>query len=242
MPMAPRKTLLRIACLLALLSLSATAAAATATTAKKHHRRVDRPSPASACRRGRPHTLAADAQAQVYVMRNSFGGQSVMGCAYRQGRPFLLGPLPDCATPGGCLGVKTVALAGPIVAYGSFTEIEPSVPSEAARRNFVVVVRDLRTTRLLRITPTGIPATQTPGVVGVGQAVAIVVKSDGAVAWIAENEGAPAGARYEVHAADTSGSLRLLAWGAAIDPSSLRLAGSTLYWVQAGQAMSSSLS
>jgi hypothetical protein len=77
-----------------------------------------------------------------------------------------------------------------------------------------------------------------PFSVGIGATAAIVVKSDGAVAWIVETrqeEGT-----YEVHAVDKAGS-RLLASGADIDPSSLALAGSTLYWTQGGKPMSASL-
>jgi hypothetical protein len=78
--------------------------------------------------------------------------------------------------------------------------------------------------------------------VGVGPAVAIIVKSNGSVAWIAENEiGPPRGpAEYEVHALDSSGS-RMLAFGSDIDPHSLALAGSTLYWTQGDKPFSAAL-
>ena len=70
----------------------------------------------------------------------------------------------------------------------------------------------------------------------------MVVKSDGAVAWIAENEiGPPHGPpEYEVNAVDKTGN-RTLAAGTDIAPSSLALAGSTLYWTQGGKPMSAPL-
>jgi hypothetical protein len=46
--------------------------------------------------------------------------------------------------------------------------------------------------------------------------------------------------RYQVHAADTTGS-RLLASGANIDPTSLALAGRTIYWMQGGRSFSATL-
>jgi hypothetical protein len=86
-----------------------------------------------------------------------------------------------------------------------------------------------------------------PGYIGVGNVVAIVVKSDGAVAWIAEDyertlgTGTPSVTPYfDVEAVDKSGS-RLLASGTDIDPSSLALAGNTLYWMQGGQPASAPL-
>ncbi len=65
-----------------------------------------------------------------------------------------------------------------------------------------------------------------------------MVKLDGSVAWIVET-GEEEG-RYQVHAVDKSGS-RVLASGPNIDPSSLALAGSTLYWTQGDQPFSASL-
>jgi hypothetical protein len=121
-----------------------------------------------------------------------------------------------------------------------------------------VVVRDLRTGRVLHRVPTGAPLEPKPGYVGVGNVVSIVVKSDGAVAWIAddyERSGTAHGTEYiDVYAVDKSGT-RLLAAGTEIDPSSLALSvggsnigqgsrtapGSTLYWTQGGQPMSASL-
>ena len=100
---------------------------------------------------------------------------------------------------------------------------------------------------MLHRVPTGTPPTPHPGTVGIGNVVSLVVKSDGAVAWIAEdgevvspsNPSVKVSA-FEVEAVDASGS-RLLASGAEIEPHSLALAGSTLYWTQGGKSMSATL-
>jgi hypothetical protein len=101
----------------------------------------------------------------------------------------------------------------------------------------LILVRDLRTGRLLHDVPTGIPSAP-HGHLGVGPAISIVVKSDGAVAWIAS--ALPPDGFFQVHALDGDGS-RLLATGRSIDPRSLALAGSTLYWTQEGKPFSAAL-
>jgi hypothetical protein len=105
--------------------------------------------------------------------------------------------------------------------------------------------------------PTGAPLKPEPGYLGVGKIVALVVKIDGSVAWIAEDYERSATAKapyFDVYAVDGSGT-RLLASGTDIDPSSLALsvdathldyyphtiAGSTLYWTQGGQSFSTTL-
>jgi hypothetical protein len=114
-----------------------------------------------------------------------------------------------------------------------------------------VVVRNLRTGHIVHRPPTGgskrTPATQEykvpePGdYVGVGPAIDIVVRSDGSVAWIAQNYGLDkTAAGYEVHVLDRLGS-RVLASSPEIKPSSLALRGGTLYWKDGGKPMSSHL-
>jgi hypothetical protein len=94
--------------------------------------------------------------------------------------------------------------------------------------------------------------------VGVGNLVALVVTSDGAAAWIVEDNErstsmAPGGLFFDVYAVDSSGT-RLLAAGTDIDSTSLALsvgtmnltypqvvAGSTLYWTAAGKSFSAPL-
>jgi hypothetical protein len=100
-----------------------------------------------------------------------------------------------------------------------------------------MIVRDLSTGRILHRVNTGrfVKPEATP--VSVGLATALVVKSDGAVAWIVET-GVPA--TYQIYAIDKTGR-RLLASSADIIPYSLALAGDTVYWTQGGEPFSASL-
>jgi hypothetical protein len=140
-------------------------------------------------------------------------------------------------------GIEHVTLAGSVVAYEEF--FIGGYGSERAESR--VIVRDLRNGRVLHRVPNGTPPTPEPGVVGIDNIVSLVLKSDGAVTWIAEdgntispsNPSASVPA-YEVEAVDASGT-RLLASGAEIDPHSLRLAGNTAYWTQDGKTMSTKL-
>jgi hypothetical protein len=73
-----------------------------------------------------------------------------------------------------------------------------------------------------------------------GRILELVLKNDGAVAWIA-GFGCPAQTKLlEVHALDAAGE-RLLASGADVAPESLALAGSRLYWTQADKPFSAPL-
>jgi hypothetical protein len=105
-----------------------------------------------------------------------------------------------------------------------------------------------------------VPLKSKPKYLGVGNVVSIVVKSDGSVAWIADDyershpSGSPEVSYFDVYAVDKSGT-RLLAAGTDIDPSSLALSvggsnigqgsltglGSTLYWTQGGNPASAVL-
>jgi hypothetical protein len=182
--------------------------------------------------------VIADAQAQLYIhpalVVEPFTPEEIDGCAYDTKRSYDLGPAPGkCGGGGGgCASVRHEVLAGPVVAYEEF-----GANNEHGTADWLVVVRDLRTGRLLHREPTG-TRTTTPSDVGAGPTIAIVVKSDGAVAWVLKTN-ADEGL-YQVHAVDKSGS-RLLASGSDIDPHALALAGSTLYWTQGGQPFSAPL-
>jgi hypothetical protein len=126
-------------------------------------------------------------------------------------------------------------LAGAIAAYEAASA--SGAQGQAKTISWRVVVRDLRSGRVLHDVPTGTPKAN-PFAVGVGRTLEIVVKSDGAVAWIAQAP--PYEGTYQVHALEKSGS-RLLASGAEVDPSSLAIGGSTLYWTQGGKPMSAPL-
>jgi hypothetical protein len=212
-------------------------------------------SPFKSAGRSYRQTIAVDPYAQVYSLSsrapvpplNTYGeGGSdwpIYGCVYGHRGAYLLGSLPDFTTTsrystGYFEGDLNVVLAGPIVAYESFVLAEG-----LDGYRWRVVVQDLRTGRALRKEPTGVPATlggepEFEAIAGIGHTTAIVVKSDGSVAWIVDpNE---AKGHYQVHAADTTGSW-MLASGADIDPTSLALAGSTLYWTQGDRPYSASL-
>lgn len=186
--------------------------------------------------------VVADAQAVVYQARlPREEGRGIYACAYGH-RSYVLGSGlargPASGGTGGAFGVDDETLAGNIVAY---EEVESFTEGHTKR---IIVVRDLRTGRVMHEAPTA--EAQTPGDVGKGSARSLVVKSDGAVAWIVETVSGPTVGGigpptiYEVRAVDKTGS-RLLASGGDIDPSSLALAGSTLYWTQGGQPFSAQL-
>jgi len=173
--------------------------------------------------------IAADTQAIIYKTPESEERLlNIVACAYGH-RPYVLGGKAESG-PGGTFGIEGETLAGPIVAY------EESIDLTGGHDKNVIVVRDLRTGRVIHKVPTA--ETRFPGDVGNGGATQLVVKSDGAIAWIVKTANEPT--TTEVHAVDKTGS-RLLASGGDIDPSSLALAGSTLYWTEAGKPMSAVL-
>lgn len=70
----------------------------------------------------------------------------------------------------------------------------------------------------------------------------LVLRGDGALAWIVETRDSPSAApRYQVRASPSATASTLLAEGSDIAPGSLALAGSTVYWTQAGAPRSASL-
>ncbi len=76
------------------------------------------------------------------------------------------------------------------------------------------------------------------------QVLGLVLKEDGAVAWIArsEKEGCPERAEtFEVHALDSAGERLLANGGTDVAAESLALAGSTVYWMQGGRPYSATL-
>jgi len=179
------------------------------------------------------HVVLANAQAQVYIAPD---GTTVRGCVRGRRRSYTLGEFyEEACSPSGCGGVTLETLAGTMVAYEELF-------SGGRQLSYTVFVLDLRTGRLLHQVPTGVLAKPLPLHVGSGPAANIVVKSDGAVAWIAENEelSAKEVTYYELHALDKTGS-RVLASGPNIDTSSLKLTGSTLHWKQGGKRASAVL-
>jgi hypothetical protein len=182
--------------------------------------------------------MAADTQAILYRNVKRFEFPTVYGCAFTRGHSFRLGEFPteDNCGPGTCGLIDHETLAGPLVAYEHSVIAGESGEHE---EKFWVIVRDLRDGRVLHRVPTGVPFPPSPLVVGNGPTPLIVLKSDGSVAWITADFAGEL-KLYEVHALDKTGS-RVLATGSDIDPHSLALAGSTLYWTQAGKPYSTRL-
>jgi hypothetical protein len=193
--------------------------------------------PARKCGQTVSRLLLADGQAEVYEAPYSRAVSEILGvfgCVYRTGRRSEVGeaPEPDYGGPGGGTGVIDETLAGTFIAYAE-THFSPYNVSDK-----YVFVRDLSTGRVVHEVPTGVAVKPVPGQVGLGTVVALVVEGDGSVAWIVGT--GPENGTYQVHAVDGAGS-RVLAVGADIDPGSLALAGSTLYWTQSGQPRSATL-
>jgi hypothetical protein len=209
------------------------------------------------------HTLLADSQAQVYSTSKDIDGAiSLRACAYGQRRSFIVAACNYEERAAMCADTSRVTLTGVLVAAeDSFTPgTEGRGGEEKGIDEWHVVVQSLRTGKMLHEVPTGAPLKPEPRYVGVGQIVALVLKSDGSVAWIAEDyerssklygAGAP---YFDVYATDKTGT-RLLASGTGIDPSSLALSvgdfgvggilrtvvGSTVYWMQGGKSESAPL-
>lgn len=192
-----------------------------------------RKAPAGCPPSGRHTVIAADAQAEVYGVRKNGESVEYRGCVYGRSRSFEVGFIEECIGGGACGGTRNVTLAGALVARERF------VASQVLGTKWIIEVEDLRNGHVLHKVPTGTSESGDPKIIGAGLTSAIVVKSDGAVAWIDENLVA-AGLQYEVHVLDRSGE-RLLASGTDIAPRSLALAGSTLYWTQGGKPYSTTL-
>ncbi len=205
------------------------------------------------------HSLAllTDPQAQVYSWPSESASEQLFACMrVGQRRSYVLGP----PMPGGgelMLGheaaplkqrVTSEDLAGPILAYaqGSATRVPGSASAS-------VVVRNLRTGRLIHRTPTG--GSNPPSTTGTDLAPSVVVKRDGSVAWVTVNiepVSVPCTGpnpcalpqlfrrHATVHVLDKTGN-RLLASGTDIEPRSLTLSGSTLSWKQGDQLVSATL-
>jgi hypothetical protein len=186
------------------------------------------------CPPTKSHVMLADAQVTLYSVVEPVGvyheeRTRIYGCAYGH-KPYLVGARELCkGVP--CEGPQREALAGPLVAY------EES-GGGGVENSYYVVVRNLRTGRVIHEMPTGTPPPTVKSTIGAGPTTVIVVRPDGAVAWITETGFHDP--EYQVHAVDSSGS-RELASGTNIDPSSLALAGNMLYWTQNGHAMSAPL-
>lgn len=151
--------------------------------------------------------LRADAEAVVYeALIGEPGGGDVFGCTYKYRRAYDFGSGPAYFDAAGGGGIEEIRLAGHIVAYNEAFSGKQTEEEGAHLVRASLVVRDLRDGKRLDDI--------------VGGASAIVLKSDGALAWIAGDQ---------VDAKDKSG-LRVLAKGPYIERRWLRLTRSTVRW------------
>jgi hypothetical protein len=170
--------------------------------------------PGAVCGPGPAHTLARDAVARVY---SSAG--NACGCVAGGARSYKLG------TTGFCIGaerLQTVRVAGRLAAYSLQT-------CGIDTGNSTINVRNLRTGAVL----VQRPATTKVGVEGFQSIDSLVVKADGAVAWIAtaNSIGKPTFVR-QLQRLDTRG-FAVLDSGRDVNAASLRLDRSRLSWKHA---------
>ena len=181
------------------------------------------PHPAATCGPHSAKTLAASQLARV----DSIGGQ-VYGCAVGATHRHRLGASIRTLRED---RVGPVAIAGKVVAYGLSSFGVDTVSS-------LVIVRDLGNGQQLRAAaPTNriLPESFT-------SVDSIVVKADGATAWISQTSsvirsGSPV---TQVWRADAPGQ-SLLDSGGAIDARSLRRSGSTISWRDGSKVRSARL-
>jgi hypothetical protein len=173
------------------------------------------PAAATACGPAGATTLAADGGVRVYVAR-----QIVYGCSALRRRSFRLGHAERVFAES---RVGPVAVAGEVAAYG-LTDF--GVDTVRAS----VVVRRLTDGAQLN----EFAATHAVGAESFQSIGSVVVRPDGAVAWIGSLRSI-IGHRSatEVHEATTSGD-RVLDSGPGIAATSLRLRDGTLSWVNGG--------
>lgn len=157
-------------------------------------------------------TLAGGREARVYVQAGT-----VYGCARGGHGRYVLGRRGSCLRSS---AVAPVTVAGRFAAYGLQRCGIDTGSTE-------VLVRRLTDGRVVHADPASSPA----GPEGYQAVNSLVLKADGAVAWIATGRSLGRSASLvEVWRVDRSGTLRRLDSGPAIVTGSLRLHGSTLSW------------
>jgi hypothetical protein len=157
-------------------------------------------------------TIAADGRVRVYALHQNF-----YGCSVEQGRSFRLGHAPRAVVES---RIGSVAVAGDLAAYAVLSiGVDTATASVVVRR----LTDDHKLKELLATRAVGVEAFQSVG--------SVVLMADGSVAWIGlEHSIVASRTAIEVHAAGTGGD-RVLDSGPKIDPTSLRLHGSRLTWV-----------
>lgn len=225
-----------IAIAVALTSSAAAASAAAATLSRGH--------PTVPCARSAAGTTTIAHSRRARLFTDARTGNDY-ACLYGVGHPRLLSSAEHWE-------YELVRFAGPYVAFVAFAE----------STNAYIGVLDIRSGKRRRIAedeevaavkpPRRDCPSAVPNCSVVCPAVdSLVLKPDGAVAWIGvdfppptTSGGAPCGAEIptstEVRRYDSRG-LDVVATGDGIEPTSLRLSGSTISWTDEGVSESSSL-
>src|ERR1700761_7697214 len=137
------------------ISLLAPLSVASADAASVRHKAT------AMCRLAHPGQLAANPHAQLYVApephSDSLENPGVYGCVYGHRPVFLGGRSGDLSSEGG-EGITHAKLAGSVAAYEAFF-----IGGYEGRVERRVVVRSLRSGRVLRRVPDGISPTHDPG-------------------------------------------------------------------------------
>jgi hypothetical protein len=175
------------------------------------------------CGPAKARTLAADSRIRVY----SYQG-SVSACAAGAKRTYRLGGSRTCLRSD---LVGTVAVAGGLAAYA---DERCGVDTGST----TVEVRQVASGRLQFTHQAGAVA----GPESYTSVGSIVVRSNGALAWIAQSHSIVAHRNATEVLARAGSGVRILGQGAGIDPASLRLAGSRVSWRQSGTRRSATLS
>jgi hypothetical protein len=176
-----------------------------------------------ACGPASARTLAAHGQTRVYAV-----GQTVYACA-GGGPSVRLGDSSVCVQHE---LVGPFALAGRVVAYGDET---CGVDTGTSR----VIVRSLPDGKVRHVFGA---ASLTAGPESYGRVLAIVVRADGATAWITSSQSIAGGRAPQVELdAFQKGSRSLVDSSAQIQTGSLKLRGMDLTWLDGTTARSYSL-
>jgi hypothetical protein len=178
-------------------------------------------------------TVAKSTHARVW---QTLEPATVGGCLFRVGRSWPLGT-GDCA-PYECEWFWSVVFAGRLVGY-SYNHVQGD-----DRCRYRVRVIDLKTGELRRSLVPGKLYSHTPAQPGGPPpcgvaALRVVLKLDGAVAWIG-GDGSTDPVTYQVHRVDSRGRANLDT-GPAIDPKSLRRHRSAITWTNGGVVRSARL-
>ena len=187
---------------------------------------------APVCGKRDGRTIAKTERTRVYVSQDE-----AWGC-YAGQRPFDLGnwdPVDDESSINYAT-VRHVRLSGRYVGFAS-----ECYCGSSAYVDFLIHVVDLKARRTIRLVSTGRRAPGAPrnGVRGIGPATDLVLKSNGAVAWIAGDHSTEPDT-LQVHRCDARGCARLSV-GSAIAPRSLFLTRGRIGWSDAGRTESSDL-